>query len=149
MADTKKAKPKFSTNIHHIFATDKGLQEDGSWVVINELYDLAVKVRRMKSTAVAKANEKIIKEMFGEKRLRTPEDFSRDQAETITKRLLVEAVIVDWRNVRDDVTGEEIPYSKEAAEAFVEIEDFRDFVFQAANERDTFRAKHDEEAVKN
>ena len=144
-----KTKPKFKTNIHSIFATDKHLQEDGAWVIVNEFYDLAFKIRRMKSTAVIKANEKIIKEVFGEKKLRRPDDFDADQAETITKRILVEAVIVDWRNLRDADTGEEIPYSREAAESLVEIDDFRDFLFQAANERDTFRAKEDEDAAKN
>lgn len=146
---TKKPTKKIKTNIHHIFHTDKNLQEEGAWITVNDLYNLKVKIRRMKSESVTKANERIIKELFGEARLRKPDDFNKDQAEAITKQLLVEAIIVDWQNVRDVETGEIIPYSLEAAKELVEIEDFRDFLFQAADSRDSFREQLDADAEGN
>lgn len=145
MADT----PKFKTNIHAIFQTDSKLEEDGAWVEVNGFYGLKIKVRRLRSEASMKAYERIVVETFGEGKLRTPNDINKDQSLEILKRQLAEAVLIDWKNLRDTETGEEIPYSVEAALELMEIADFREFVYQAASERDTFRGKADAEAEGN
>lgn len=148
MATKAKTKP-FKTNIHAIFQTDKGLEEEGSWVEVNGFYGLKIKVRRMRSDAAMKAYERIILEMFGEGKLRKPSDLDSDQSQEIIKKQLAEAVLVDWKNLRDVETGEDIPFSKEVAYELMEIGDFREFVYQAASERDTFREKTDAQAEKN
>lgn len=142
-------KPKFKTNIHAIFSTDTNLEEDGAWVEVNGFYGLKIKVRRMRSEASVKAYERIVMETFGEGKLRTPGDISKDQSLDILKRQLAEAVLIDWKNLRDTETGDEIPYSVEMARELMEIADFREFVYQAATERDTFREKADSEAEGN
>lgn len=143
------AKKAFKTNIHTIFSTDKNLEEDGAWVEVNGFYGLEIKVRRMRSDASMKAYEKIVKETFGEGKLRTPNDINKDQSLDILKRQLAEAVLIDWKNLRDAETGEDIPYSPEVAIELMDIDDFREFVYQAASERDTFREKADEEGEGN
>jgi len=146
---TKKSTPKLKTNLHAIFGTDPRLEEEGAWVEVNGFYGLKIKVRRMRSATATKAYERIILEMFGEGKLRRPSDLSSDQSLEIIKRQLAEAILVDWVNLRDSETGEEIPYSAEVARELMEIGDFREFVFQAASERDSFREQHDKEAEGN
>ena len=121
-------KPKFKTNIHAIFQTDSKLEEDGAWVEVNGFYGLKIKVRRLRSEASMKAYERIVVETFGEGKLRTPHDINKDQSLEILKRQLAEAVLIDWKNLRDTETGEEIPYSVETALELMEIADFREFV---------------------
>lgn len=152
MSDTDEKKAvnpaSLRTNIHRIFATDERLEEDGAWVTVNELYGLRLKVRRLRSDASIKAYEDVVRETFGEHKLRKPEDLSEKQSGDILTRQLARAVLIDWEGVYDD-DGNEIPYSEEAALNALKIKDFREFVYQAANERDTFRENADEEASKN
>lgn len=138
-----------NTNIHAIFGTNSALEEDGAWVVVNEFYGLKIKVRRTKADSVVKAQERIIKEEMGETKLRKPNDIDPAMWVRIIDRLIAEAILVDWTNLRDAETGEEIPFSGEAAAELVKIKDFKDFIWQAANERDTFRTEADEEAEGN
>lgn len=146
---TANKQKKLKTNIHAIFSTDKNLEEDGAWVEVSGFYGLKIKVRRMRSEKAIKAYERIIIEMFGEGKLRKPTDINADQSLEIIKRQLAEAVLIDWTNLRDTETGDEIEYSIETAKELMEIGDFREFVFQAASERDTFREKADADAEGN
>jgi len=137
------------TNLHAIFGTDERLEEGGAWVTVNEIYKLRVKVRRLRSDAVIKGYDRVSREVLDEKKVRRPEDLTNDESMEILKRQLAEYVIVDWEGVYNSNTGEEIPYSKEAALAMMEMKDFREFIYQAASERDAFREQADEEAEKN
>lgn len=145
----KNAKPKLNTNLHSIFQTNKELEEDGAWVPVNGFYGLEIKVRRLNSDAVQKAYEKMVIETFGEGKLRKPGDITSEQSLGLLKRQLGEAVLVDWKNLRDAETGDEIPYSQEVAMELMEVKDFREFVYQAATERDAFREAADKEAEGN
>jgi len=149
MAEKTKTKPKFNTNIHAIFSTNEDMEETGAWVEVNGLYGLKIKVRRMRSEASMKAYEKIVTETYGEGKLRTPGQIDKDQSLYILKRQLAEAVLIDWKNLRDAETGEEIPYSKETAFELMAITDFREFVYQSATERDTFKDKADKDGEGN
>jgi hypothetical protein len=146
---TKNQTKKFNTNIHAIFGTDNSLEEDGAWVEVNGFYGLKIKVRRLRSDAAMKAYERIVMDTFGEGKLRTPGDINKDQSLNILKRQLAEAVIVDWTNLRDGETGEEIPFSTEVALELMDVTDFREFVYQSANDSDTFREKADKDAEGN
>ena len=137
------------TNIHAIFATDKSKEEDGAWVEVNGLYGLKIKVRRLKSDASMKAYERIVTEVYGEGKLRKPSDLTAHDHTEIMKRQLAEAVLIDWMNLRDTETGEEIPYDAETALELMDIDDFREFVYQAASDRDAFRTAADAEAEGN
>lgn len=145
----KKTAPKFSTNIHSIFGTDSNLEEEGAWVDVNVLYGLRIKVRRMRSDVALKAYETIVKETLGEGQLRKPGDINDEQSLEILKRQLAEAILIDWENLRDTGTGDDIPYNVEVARELMEVKDFREFVYQAAMERETFRGESDEAAEGN
>lgn len=144
-----KTPKKIRTNLHAIFQTDKALEEDGAWIDVNGFYGLKIKVRRLRADSVQKAYERIVLESFGEGKLRKPSDITAEQSNEIMKRQLAEAVLIDWVNMRDADTGEEIPYSKELALELMDMRDFRDFVYQAANERDAFREADNKEVEGN
>lgn len=144
------AKPAaLNTNIHAIFGTVTALEEDGAWVEVNDFYGLKIKIRRLRSDAVLKAFEKIVRETYGEGKLRKPDDLSGAQSEEILRRQLSEAVLIGWEGLKDAETGEDIPYTKETSYQLMGVKDFREFVYQASNERTTFRDKADKDAAKN
>lgn len=144
-----KTTPSFkNTNLHRIFATDERLEEEGAWVDVNEIYGLKIKIRRLRSEASIKAYEDVVREQFGDGKIRKPEDLTGLETMEILKRQMAKAVLIDWKGLYDE-DGNEVPYSEEAALAFLSMKDFREFVYQAANERDTFREQSDEEAEKN
>jgi hypothetical protein len=140
---------KIRTNIHGIFGTNSKLEEDGAWVEVNGLYGLKIKVRRLRSTVVQKHTEALFLEMFGEGNLRKPGDIGVEQTEELLKRQLAESVLIDWKNLRDEETGDEIPFDLETARELMEIRDFREFVYEQASARDAFRSKAEEEAEGN
>jgi len=151
MSDDKKtATPAaLNTNIHAIFGTIESLEEQGAWVDVNDFYGLKVKIRRLRSDSVLKEFEKIVRETYGEGKLRTPDDLNGAQSDEILRRQLSQAVLIDWVGLKDAETGEDIPYSKETSYQLMGVKDFREFIYQAANERATFREKADADAVKN
>jgi len=146
---TTTVSPKFNTNIHAIFQTNEDMEETGAWVEVNALYGLEIKIRRMRSDAASKAYEKLVAEQMGEGKLRKPNDISAEQTQSLLRKHLAANIVVDWKNLRDAETGDEIEYSVEVAESLMEVKDFRDFVLQAASERDTFRDKSDKDAEGN
>lgn len=155
MADkkTKEDEAVFATNLHNIFATDESLEEDGAWVVVNDLLGIKIKIRRLRADSVVKAFERIVRETYaaeeGEAMVRNPGNMSESQSILILQRQLAEAVLIDWKGVRDAKTGKEIPYSPQAALQMMKMKDFREFVYTKANERDTFREQSDKDAEKN
>jgi hypothetical protein len=137
------------TNLHAIFATDKNLEEDGAWVEVNGIYGLEIKVRRMKSDASIKAGERLMTELLGEGRIRKPDDIKPDQMREVMRNQIAEAVLIDWKNLRNIETGDKIEYSQEMAFDLLGYGDFFDFVYQAATERDAFKERSDEDAEGN
>ncbi len=142
------SKKKLNTNIHRIFKTNKLLEDDGAWVDINELTNSKVKIRRAKSEAVQKAYQRILREEIGEANLRNPGAVTKEAAEKIAIRQIAEAIIVDWQ-IYDVDTGEDIPFDIDTAKELLAIDDFREFVVQAAQDRDTFKDKNDRDAEGN
>lgn len=140
---------KIKTNIHSIFQTDNKLEEQGAWVEVNNYTGLAIKVRRLSADVVTKGYEKIIKETFGDGKLRSKSDLTEEQAQNIQIKHLANYVLIDWKNLVDEDTSEEIPYSVDAAISLLEIKDFREYVFQAAKERDAFKTIDTAESEKN
>ena len=137
------------TSIHAIFATDNALEEDGAWVTVNTLTKLAIKVRRTNSDAVTKAADRVVREWTAAGSIVEGSEPGEDQMTELRRRQFADAVLIDWRNLKDLETGEEIPYSRDAAYALLGVKDFIDFVAQAAAERDTFRAKSMKDASGN
>ena len=144
------------TNLHNIFSTNRSLEEEGVWIDVNVYQGLKIKLRRLRSDAVSKEFERKINERYGEGKMRDlVAKNSGKEGEEILK-LQLSCVLIDWKGLIDteaevgeDENPVEIPYSEELAMALLEIRDFREFVFQAASERDSFREKADEDGEKN
>lgn len=152
MSDKDETNLEFSTNIHSMFGTDEHLEEDGAWVWVNEYMGIRIKIRRLRSDAVLKAFERIVRETYtdnAEELVRNPDKLESGQNQLIVERQLAEAVLIDWEGIRDRKTGKEIPYSPQAALQMMKIKDFREFVYEKAAARDTFREQADKDAEKN
>lgn len=61
-----------------------------------------------------------------------------------TRRAYAEHVLVGWENVLDE-EGNEVPYSKEAAFEYLQIDEIFDFVEAKANAREHWRVKSAQE----
>lgn len=143
-----------TTNLHAIFATNRDAEEAGVWLDVNTFQGLKIKVRRLRSDAASKEFERKVEEKYGEGKMRTLASDQNHGEELLILQL--SCVLIDWKGLIDtDAEVEEgeprpeIPYSDELAQELLRIRDFREFVFQAANERDQFREKADEDASKN
>lgn len=146
---TTKKKTTIKTSIHNIFSTDLRMEEEGAWVEVNAMLGLKVKVRRMQSDAAVKAYEKLVREELGEGKARKGATDDPEKYLDILKDHLAQNILCDWKGVRNDDTGELIEYSAALSRELMEIKDFREFVLQAANQRDTYREKADADAEGN
>lgn len=107
-------------SINDIFVIDKR-REEGAWVKIvgGDLAGLPVKVRSASSEAVSKLSAAIWGAASAEER-KTPE-FQM----AMEKRVLLEAVLIDWRLAE--------PYTLELAKAAIEKASFREALTMASN----------------
>ena len=139
------------TSIHSIFATDRTLEENGAWVPINEFRNLAVKIRRSNSDTVVKGLETLFKEKFSGKSGKAVNfnDLSTDDLLALTTEHMAKYVLIDWKNLTDEDTGKNIPYSVATAVELLGVKDFREFVVQAAEGRAAFKESEDRAVEKN
>lgn len=148
MAKTKPTISLEGSNLHNIFNTSDSLEEGGAWVPVNDILGMKIKVRRMNSDAVLKSRERIMTEFFQDEANHDPDSIGEEESKRLLILQLADSVLIDWKGLKT-ASKEPIPYSKEAAIEFLKMKDFREFVYQAANDRETFRQKADEEAEKN
>lgn len=123
------------------FQTNKAAEEDGIWVDVDG-NGTKVKVARINNARYKKYFQKITKPYKRQIRNGT-------LAEELAEKLLVDAlantILLDWKGFTK--AGEDFPYSVDNARVFLqESADFRDFVSDAANEMENFRAEELEEA---
>jgi len=136
-------------SIFDICETDGEAEENGKWFndVFEDGSDIAVKLRRMtskKSTTVRRRLEKQFKNH--QKRDGT---WDEDIAEKMVLRQMVEAVIVDWKNIIDR-DGSVIEHSIESAEMLIgRLPAFRDLLINLSIDMDNYRMAAVEDAAKN
>ena len=123
------------------FQTNKSAEEEGIWVDVDG-NGTRVKVARINNARYKKYFQKITKPYKRQIRNGT-------LAEELAEKLLVDAlantILLDWKGFTKG--GEDFPYSTDNARSFLqESADFRDFVSDAANEMENFRAEELEEA---
>ncbi|HWM89404.1 MAG TPA: hypothetical protein VN493_01410 [Thermoanaerobaculia bacterium] len=123
------------------FQTNKSAEEEGIWVDVDG-NGTKVKVARINNARYKKFFQKITKPYKRQIRNGT-------LAEELAEKLLVDAlantILLDWKGFTKG--GEDFPYSVDNARSFLqESADFRDFVSDAANEMENFRAEELEEA---
>lgn len=123
------------------FQTNKSAEEEGVWVAVDG-NGTKIKVARINNARYKKYFQKITKPYKRQIRNGT-------LAEELAEKLLVDAlantILLDWQGF---TRGEEaFPYSVDNARAFLsESADFRDFVSDAANEMENYRAEELEDA---
>lgn len=124
------------------YKTDKKLEEEGQWVDFGD--GVKVKVARLnseRSLAVRRKLEKPYSKIRGS----IPEDI---QEEILTKQV-AEAIIIAWEGVSDE-NGKEIECTYEnKVKILKDFKDFRFDVVTASVEAETFKAKQNEEVLKN
>jgi hypothetical protein len=123
------------------FQTNKSAEEDGIWVDVDG-NGTKIKVARINNARYKKYFQKITKPYKRQIRNGT-------LAEELAEKLLVDAlantILLDWQGFTKE--GTDFPYSVDNARVFLqESADFRDFVSDAANEMENFRAEELEEA---
>lgn len=123
------------------FQTNKSAEEEGIWVDVDG-NGTKVKVARINNARYKKYFQKITKPYKRQIRNGT-------LAEELAEKLLVDAlantILLDWQGFTKE--GADFPYSVDNARSFLqESADFRDFVSDAANEMENFRAEGLEEA---
>lgn len=123
------------------FQTNKSAEEDGIWVDVDG-NGTKIKVARINNARYKKYFQKITKPYKRQIRNGT-------LAEELAEKLLVDAlantILLDWKGFTKE--GTDFPYSIDNARSFLqESADFRDFVSDAANEMENFRAEELEEA---
>lgn len=123
------------------FQTNKAMEEEGVWVDVDG-NGTRIKVARINNARYKKYFQKITKPYKRQIRTGT---LSEDLAEKLLVDALANTILLDWKGFTKD--GQDYPYSVDNARAFLaESADFRDFVSDAANEMETFRAAEVEEA---
>lgn len=123
------------------FQTNKSAEEEGVWVDVDG-NGTKIKVARINNPRYKKYFQKITKPYKRQIRNGT-------LAEELAEKLLVDAlantILIDWQGFTRG--GEPFPYSVDNARSFLqESADFRDFVSDAANEMENFRAEELEDA---
>lgn len=128
----------------NISVTDAGAELDGIWIPYPLVDGIEVKIARFGN----KNHEKSLK------RLRKPftaynKEPSDEQAERITLESLVDAVLLDWRGIKDG--DSDVEYSKDVAMQILadpSARDFLDFIVKASTDINTFRKERIAEAGK-
>ena len=127
------------------FGTSKVKEEEGVEIFITD--DLSVTIRRFKSRAAQDA----AKEFQKAYRLPNGKKMTTAQVEELVTKIMAKAIIVSWKGVTDD-NGNELDCTFDNKLAVLqdeEMSDFREFIANAANERDTFQAELDEDGEGN
>ncbi|HBL31851.1 MAG TPA: hypothetical protein DD490_33935 [Acidobacteria bacterium] len=123
------------------FQTNKAAEEDGVWVDVDG-NGTKIKVARINNPRYKKHFQKITKPYKRQIRNGT---LSEDLAEKLLVDALASTILLDWKGFTKG--GEPFPYSVDNARQFLgESADFRDFVSDAANEMENYRAEELEEA---
>lgn len=136
-------------DINNLIISDEALKviDEGTWVGdFAEAPGVELLVTGLKADAAKKAiNDK-------QRSLRTKQrgrELSGDQLEKITKEVLYEVILKDWRGLKNN--GQELKYSKEQAKKWITSrngEKFTEIVLQAAQRVDAEAQDYVEEVKK-
>ena len=137
-------------DINDLILSDEALNviDNGTWVDdFPEAPGLGLYVVGLNSEAAQNATRHKMQVQRGKNRGRPLSD---DQLATITKEVLVDVVLKDWRGLK--ANGQDVKYSKEQAKQWImsrKGERFTSLVLQAAQRVDSEASEFVEEATKN
>jgi hypothetical protein len=124
-----------TTSLFAMFGASETDSEEGKWFPFNK--EISVKVRRFKSKKSRNVRERIEAphkrlNKFGGK-------ISDDVQNDITKEHMAEAILIDWKGVKDK-DGNVVPYSKAAAmQFFTLLPEFMDQIATLSLDLDNYR----------
>lgn len=127
------------------FGTSKVREEEGTWVDVSD--EIRVKLRRFNS----RVSKDTMKEYEKGYRAVGKKKLNPEQIEELVTKVIAKAIIADWEGVTDE-DGKDIPCTFENKYAILsdeEMADFREFVANAANDRDVFAKELDADAEGN
>jgi hypothetical protein len=131
-------------NLSDLYSFDKAAFEDGTWVDIG--HGISVKVRSPQS-AHSKAVRKKLEAPYAAL-TRGGKELPDDIAENILIKQMAQSLIIDWKGVEDN--DQPIPATPETIEAQLrKYQFFREDVASVIAQRDTYKARVDEEDVGN
>lgn len=136
-------------SIFDICETDGSAEENGKWFkdVFEDGNDIDVKLRRMTSKVSTAVRRRLEKQYRNHQR--RDGSWPEDIAEKMVMRQMVEAVVVDWANIKDR-DGSTIAYSQESVEMLLtRLPAFRDLMIGISIDMDSYRVEATEDAVKN
>lgn len=128
----------------NIGVTDSKAELDGAWVTFPLVTDIEVKIARFMNPHHENVLKKLRKPYTDYKR--QPSD---EQANKILIESISEAVLLDWKGVKED--DKDVKYSKDEAIRILsmpEARDFLDFIVQASSDLNTYRKERIEESGK-
>lgn len=130
------------------YALDSKTVEEGQWVKLRD--DIEVQVRSIRSEQVRKVRQRAQRKY---ERLLPSQKwrFTPEQEDKIAEEVIVDAVLINWRNIEDE-NGRPLPYSRELARQLVtdpEMVVFREDIMTAAGLDETFRRELAEEIAGN
>lgn len=77
-------------------------------------------------------------------------DLEDDVLTEMTAKAMAEGILVNWEGVKDEDTGEEVPYSPEMAyELLTKFPELREQVLMVSRNNERYLNKHKEQSVKN
>lgn len=128
------------------FQTSKELEEKGTWVNVEGTPDgTQFLVARIGSDTFDNLLAKKLKPF---KRLVQKDKMKKSQQNAIMNEVIVETVLLGWKNLFDD-DGNEVAFSKEKALELLKLKDFRELVVEIASTMEIFKAEEDEADEKN
>ena len=136
-------------DINEIVLNEKALAvvDQGVWMEVDDAPGLELMVTGLQ----AEGARKLIRQKTASARLKARgKALTDEQLSNITKEVLVEEVLKDWRGLESE--GEELPYSKDLARKFIMSrggERFTGMVLSAAQRLDDQANSYVEEVAKN
>ena len=124
------------TNLDKAFKTNKSLEKDGVWFVVEGGPEFLV--RRFGGVNATKM-QKIVSELNKPYvRLIESKQLSEEKTTELSTLSFIKCCLIDWKGV--EIDGQEAPYSEElAAELFKALPDLADRLFEYARDMDNFR----------
>jgi hypothetical protein len=119
------------------FRTDPKSETEGVEIPVGEGFFITI--ARWGNKRAGKLYQRITDEPEVKKKIRdaTDNDF---YIERVLIPVMAEAILLGWRGCTDN--GAEVPYSREKAEEFLKIKDFREFVDGQSKMQENFRLEN-------
>lgn len=129
------------------YKTSVDAENDGQWVDLDITTGAAVLVARIGSKRYSTMLQRRLKPYRRSIRNNSIDD---SVSERIIGEVMAETILLDWKNLA--LNGKAVPYSAEQAKELLtdpQFKDFREVIFELANDAESFRQEEMADAEKN